>query len=117
MRELWSHEFLDALALEQCRETARRIEQDHSLSEVPRENIRRWVARNHYHPGEVRALREWEELLKPGKLDQLLRVMSDPGEEATRMRQSSPFAGILSNEERERITDRVIATWTRDEPQ
>lgn len=114
-RELWSHEFLDALNLEQCKATARRIKADPALIEFARANIRRWIARTGYHAGEIRSLREWEALLQPEKLSLLLRFMVDPGEEATRMRQSSPFAGILSTEVRERITDRVTEQWTRHE--
>ena len=116
-RELWSHEFLEALALEQCRETARRIQTDPSLIETARANIHRWIARTGYHAGEIRSLREWEALLDPDQLPRLLRVMADPGEDAARMRQSSPFAGILSAADRERITDQIIEAWTRDEPQ
>jgi hypothetical protein len=115
IRELWSHDFLDALALEQFKETACRISADPALIEFALANIRRWVAKSGYHPGEIRSLREWEALLQRNDLSLLLRVMTDPGEDATRLRQSSPFAGILSADERERIIDRVTGEWTSNE--
>lgn len=114
-RELWSHEFLDALALEQFKETARRISADPALIEFARANIRRWIAKSGYHPGENRSLMEWQALLQRENLSLLLRVMTDPGEDAIRMRQSSPFAGILSADDRERIIDRVTGEWTSNE--
>ncbi len=116
-RELWSHEFLDALALEQFKATARRLKAEPALINLARTNIRRWIAKTGFHAGEIRALMEWEALLHPEKLRHLLQVMTDLGEDATRMRQSSPFAGILSVEDRERITDQVINAWTRHESQ
>jgi hypothetical protein len=115
-RELWSHEFLDALALEQCRETARRIEADPALLNVARENIRRWLARTGYDAAEIRALAEWQALLDAGDLRPVLTALTHPGENAVRLRQSSPFAGILSTSDRERIMDKVAQLWTHDEP-
>ncbi len=44
-------------------------------------------------------LLEWQALLE-GPLDDLLSVLTSPDERATRLRQSSPFAGLLSSKER-----------------
>jgi len=36
----------------------------------------------------------------------VLELLTDPGEEATRLRQSSPFAGVLSEAERRSALNR-----------
>jgi hypothetical protein len=61
-------------------------------------------------PGEQRELREWERILamSPARLQ---RFLTDPGERATRLRQTLPALGILSPAER----DRVLRARTDDE--
>lgn len=46
---------------------------------------------------------EWEQLLQSGNPDHIARILSDPGENAVRLRHSSPFTGILSDSERMQI--------------
>lgn len=48
--------------------------------------------------------RRWEKLLS-GALDELCAILVDGGEEATALRQATPFAGALSPRERWRIWD------------
>ena len=55
------------------------------------------------------ALREWLDVIRLEGLDGALRVLSDQGEDATRMRQSSPFAIIMPQDERMRILRRYEA--------
>ena len=50
------------------------------------------------------ALEEWRLLLERPWAE-VSAVITDPGERATRLRQSSPFSTILSSKERERIYD------------
>jgi DNA-binding transcriptional ArsR family regulator len=61
-------------------------------------------------PGEQRELREWERILamSPARLQ---RFLTDPGERATRLRQTLPALGILSPAER----DKVLKAKTDDE--
>jgi hypothetical protein len=62
------------------------------------ENLKRWQR------GGVDCddYRLWEEILRstPQRLPEILR---DPNEEAVRLRQSSPFAGLIPEESRQRI--------------
>ena len=49
------------------------------------------------------ALHEWRELLRTLDLDALIAFLSEATVRATRLRQSSPFVGILSDSERAAI--------------
>jgi hypothetical protein len=51
------------------------------------------------HP---RYAREWIDLLR-GPIEDLCAMLIDPGEEATALRQSTPFAGVLDSATRWRI--------------
>ena len=48
-------------------------------------------------------LREWRQLLDASPLPVLLALLRSPDDEAVRLRQSSPFAGLLTPEERRSI--------------
>jgi hypothetical protein len=54
-------------------------------------------------PGERRELREWDRILRTMSIARLRRFLVDPGERATRLRQTLPFVGALTAAERERI--------------
>ena len=59
------------------------------------------------HRGQARAwLDEWEKLLD-GRLEKLLEVITSHSPRARELRQNSPFAGLLTNEER----DQVLRSW------
>jgi hypothetical protein len=47
-------------------------------------------------------LAEWEDILR-GDAARVAEFLADPSERATRLRQSSPFAGVLSEAERTAI--------------
>ena len=110
-RELWSHEFLDALTLAYYSAMARRVQHDPSLVQAARERLHRWLHEGGYDASQIRALREWQPFLEEHKLSSLLRLMTDPGEDATRMRQSGPFAGVLTAAERKAIKEQLKTRW------
>ncbi|MGH8908340.1 MAG: helix-turn-helix domain-containing protein [Egibacteraceae bacterium] len=58
------------------------------------------------HPRGVaaRRMREWARLLN-GRLDDLLDVLCSKSPAAIELRQNSPFAGVLSEQERSRVLD------------
>ena len=62
------------------------------------------------------ALQEWLEVIQTKGLDGVLEVLSDRGEDATRMRQSSPFAVIMPQDERRRILGRYESLRPRAYP-
>lgn len=77
---------------------AAKLEAQPQLVDVARANLERWARTN-----PAVALREWWRLLEETPLPALLAFLRSPGEEATRLRQSSPFAGVLTAEERQSI--------------
>ena len=62
------------------------------------------------------ALHEWLNVIKERGVDGVIEVLEDRGENATRMRQSSPFAVLMAQEERMRILRRYEALRTRTHP-
>ena len=93
-----SHEWIDRRSLALHEAVAAKLEVRPELLQVAHANLRRWRSTNH-----APALREWQELLDRTPLPQLLALLRSPSEAAVRLRQSSPFAGVLSPEERQAI--------------
>lgn len=58
-------------------------------------------------------LKEWLDLIQSRGLEGVLELLDDPGEEAARMRQNSPFAVLMPQEERLRILRRYEALRPR----
>lgn len=100
------HERLDARSLALHRLIADKIRQDVSLLEVARGNIARWQAENG-ETGDPSPHTEWLVLID-GPVDQLLSLLEGQDQRATRLRQSTPFTGILTPAER----DAVFAAYT-----
>lgn len=96
-----SHRLLDARSLAMHCVIAERLRSDPGrVMSKARENLARWRARAGADvPG---YLEEWACILsRPWA--HIAGVMTDPGEEGTRLRQSSPFAGVLTSAERRAI--------------
>jgi hypothetical protein len=62
------------------------------------------------------ALTEWRDLIRGKGLQGVLEVLDDRGEEATRMRQSSPFAVLMPQDKRMEILRRYEARQPRAHP-
>ena len=78
-----------------------------SLLSVAESNLERWAARE---GGLQPAQEEWLCLLESSSIEQSVELLVDPGERAMRLRQSSPFGGILSERERQEIMRRTEIT-------
>jgi hypothetical protein len=76
-----------------------RLVQDPTLVRAARERVRQWLAEGRLN--RVYA-QQWLALLE-GPLDDLVRALDDPGEQATTLRSCSPFAGVLDPRTRFRI--------------
>jgi len=97
-----SHQQIDARGLELARHVVSRIEADpqHHGLEKARATCLNWL---HILPeNQTACVCEWLEILKKPWRD-VRRVLLDPGEEGNRLRQNSPFCGILTNRERWKI--------------
>jgi hypothetical protein len=90
------HERLDERSFALHCLVAEKVLADPALLEKARGNLRRWQERN---ASQSPAQKEWEGILK-GTPDQVARFLVERSETATRLRQSSPFAGILTEPER-----------------
>ena len=51
-------------------------------------------------------MREWLDLLESCRVEQVFELLVEDSENARRLRQSTPFAGILTQEERRRILEK-----------
>lgn len=90
---------LNLIRLRSHREIARKIDADPSLLDIPLRNLDNWRAlRGEDHP----ACAEWRSLLAQ-PWESIRTLLVSDTEESARLRQSSPFTGILSAWERRRF--------------
>ena len=94
------HRLIDERSLAMHRLIAEKLRANPALAERAAANAGRWLET--CAPGARGALLEWQRLLG-GPREALLALLESPGERATQLRQSSPFAGALSADERNRI--------------
>jgi hypothetical protein len=86
------------------RAVAERIRGNPKLMEEAIINLQRYLKQSSSDSRKpVSPLVEWQELLENQSLEEILDFMVSDSERARRLRQSSPFAGILSPQERWRI--------------
>jgi len=96
-----THRLLEARSLAMHALIAGKLARDPSLLSKPRQNLENWSARWQHPP---RWVQEWRQILGL-PWQQIAALIAEPSERAARLRQSSPFAGILTPEERSRIYD------------
>jgi hypothetical protein len=95
-----THEWVDRRSLALHEAVAAKLGAQPQLLEVARANLQRWLSAN-----PAAALREWWHLLETTPLPELLVLLRSTGDPAARLRQSSPFAGLLTPQERQSILD------------
>lgn len=95
------HSRLDERSLALHRRIAEKVLAHPDLLDKARDNLRRW---QQTEGSPKLALAEWEQILN-GPTDQIAEFLTERPERATRLRQSSPFAGILTEAERKAIYD------------
>jgi predicted NACHT family NTPase len=93
-----SHQWIEQRSLALHEAVAAKLEAQPELLDIARQNLERWMDGN-----AAAALREWRRILTSAPLPDVLALLRSSGEEATRLRQSSPFAGLLTTEERRTI--------------
>jgi hypothetical protein len=97
------HADLDARALGIARAIARRLRHDPTLTKRALRFVEQRMAGA--SPQERHELDEWAHILRTASTARLRRLLVDPGERATRLRQTLPFLGILSPEQRRTVID------------
>ena len=100
VRQYSDHRILDARSLSMHCKIAQKITRDPTLLHKATANLERWSAKS----GDPlpQYLHEWQEILKrpwPEIAERITSMIED----ATRLRSSSPFAVILSADERDQI--------------
>jgi hypothetical protein len=91
------HRLIDERSLAFDRLIAAKLRTDPELIEKARANLGRWLGT--VSPRSKPALLEWQRILE-GPFEDVLALLEATDERATRLRQSSPFAGILTQDER-----------------
>jgi hypothetical protein len=95
-----SHRLLDARSLAMHALIAEKMVRDPRLLEHARRTLRRWKERQ---SGPAPAwMNEWGSILRR-PLMEVAAFITEISERAARLRQSSPFAGVLSMQERKRL--------------
>jgi hypothetical protein len=94
------HRLIEARSLAMHAVIARKIECDPTLLAVSHRNLERWASRWLDEP--PLWLKEWRALLRR-PWSQIASIITEQSEASARLRQSSPFAGVLTPAERRRI--------------
>lgn len=102
-----THQEIDARSLALHRLIAEKIARDPALFDRARTTLARWriIVDRNSQP----YLEEWERLMEQGR-EACLAVATEESEHATALRQSSPFAGVLTARERFLF----LKNWTRE---
>ena len=89
-----NHGFQDAVSLEMARRIANGLPNHPDWLEFARRNLDRWSQRNSDAPSLLRCYDEWRKLLDQ-PINEICGLLTAENEEGQRIRQNSPFAGIL----------------------
>ena len=90
--------FVDLFNLMLHRAVAERLRKSpESVLQIARNNLQNWLKNDEY------ALVEWQDILETKTPEQIIKIISEDTDEGQRLRSSSPFAGVLSEAEREKI--------------
>lgn len=100
-----THHEIDRRSLLLHRIVSGKLLRDPALIERSRATVSRWRSSNPDAP----ALREWEDLLARMNVHDLVSFLRSRNERATRLRQSSPFVGILTEAERTSVMQKYAA--------
>ena len=101
MTSRFSHAIVDRVNAAQDRLIATRLRRDHRVLRQSRRNLRRWLARDGKRVRPVFA--EWHRILDRLSPDEIADFLESDSPRARRLRQSSPFAGVLTEAERRAI--------------
>ncbi|MBY0495103.1 MAG: hypothetical protein K2Y23_12905 [Cyanobacteria bacterium] len=93
-----AHQWIDRRSLALHDAVAAKLEAQPELLNVARANLRRWLRSSPSEP-----LLEWARVLDTTPLPDLIVLLRSSDEDAIRLRQSSPFAGLLAPRERQTI--------------
>lgn len=90
-----NHVEIDRVSLALARCVAERLRTRPELIGVARDNLARWSKQNVSSPSLLRCYSEWQAILTQ-PLENVCALLCAETEEGQRLRQNSPFAGVLS---------------------
>ena len=102
-RTMLNHRHIDARSRALAIAVADQLRHQPELVDIAKRNIAAWMKEN---SSSIRsALAEWDIALN-GSIDDVIELLTSEGEKAVRLRQSNPFAGVLSSSQRNEILNR-----------
>lgn len=94
-----THQEIDERSVALHAAVAARLRENPELMQVARENLERWT-RNLQEGDPARfAIAEWRALIESLTLEEICALLEERSEEANRLRQNAPFAGVLQARE------------------
>jgi len=96
-----SHQWIDRRSLALAEAIVAKLRVQPELLQLARETLQNWIQQR--QPAVPYALTEWQEILTNQPFDDILALLISPDPEPTRLRQSNPFCGILTQQERMQI--------------
>ena len=93
-----NHSFQDAVSFEMARRIAQALPEHPEWLDTARANLERWKARNKSTPSLLQCDEEWVEILaRP--IQEICTILTADTDEGQRLRQNTPFVGILTPQE------------------
>ncbi|HWB53596.1 MAG TPA: hypothetical protein VG722_05365 [Tepidisphaeraceae bacterium] len=101
-----SHRISDAVSLEIARRISHGLANHPEWIELAKSNLNRWSRLNSEAPGLLACYAQWRQILDQPVNDIAMRLVAET-DEGQRLRQNSPFAGVLSAREIWQIKRRI----------
>ncbi len=93
--------FPDLLSLAVHQIAAERLRRNPQLLSIAKTNLRNWLNSD----PTVGAWLEWKEILETESFENILKIITAETDEGQRLRSSSPFAGLIDEEEWQRTIE------------
>lgn len=100
-----NHLETDQVSLELARRVAERLRRHPELVDFARANLVRWSRQNARAPALLRCYAEWRQILSR-PVEEICEVLCAESDDSQRLRQSSPFAGVIPPSEVWKIKSR-----------
>jgi len=98
--------FVDLFSLTLHRAVAAKILTDeYNVLKAAKSNLDRWLSRQDFTGEGSQALLEWKAILESSTPNEIITIISEDSCEGQRLRSSSPFSGVLTQNERKEIFD------------
>ncbi len=95
-----NHQIVDQRSLELHRLVADKVRLRPDLMNIALENIKNYFDKPTASFSGKQAYLEWAKIIRRKPFDEVLQILTEDSEEGQRLRQSSPFSGVLTDDER-----------------